>query len=99
MEIGFNALLLVCKYFQCTDNPPRHDTMLRLFVAATLVAYKLNFEIVSAKFLTFLSALIGTDTVTVTALERHFVKALNYDLQLAPHSLKKLIALLVQTHA
>jgi len=70
--------------------------MLRLFVAATLIAFKLTFELVSNDFCNFLSKLIGVDIPTVNALERHFVKALNYDLQVSPHSLKRLIALLVQ---
>jgi hypothetical protein len=73
--------------------------MLRLFVAASLVAFKLSYELISNKFSGFLSALINADSSTVNALERHFVKSLHYDLQISSHSLKKLMALLVQHHA
>jgi hypothetical protein len=70
--------------------------MLRLFVAATLVAFKFSYENVSTKFPIFLSKIIGTDVNTVHALERNFVKSIDYDLQVCPHNFKKLMVLLLQ---
>lgn len=68
LEIGFTAVLLLCKYFKTTERQPREETLLRLFVAATLVAFKVSYELVSSNFLNFLSVILGTDTATVNAL-------------------------------
>lgn len=68
MEIGLTAIVLVCKYMMLEGRRLEIQTLLRLFVTAANVAFKLSYELVSPNFLRFLADLIGVDLNTVHAL-------------------------------
>lgn len=95
MEIGLTSIVLLCKYALSDRKNIGKSTIKRLFVTSTIVAFKLSYELVSPEFVKFVAQLIGVDIEVVHALERHFVRTLNYDLHVNSTHIKKLIKLIV----
>jgi hypothetical protein len=94
IEIGITAVLILCKYLRVNRGALRQDTMLRMFVTATNLAFKLTYEIVSQEFLEFLAIVLAADVKLVNSLERHFVEVLAYDLQVNHDNVNTLLKLL-----